>query len=213
MDSKFAFNKLMFVEMERRNILLSQRTCSSAAEEANQQQLNCSHFLARFLSSKHSPQKTKAQVSKCLFGRPEAGDTKRLEEQMFRRERMRGLNLYQFDIATNQAVNLTPPASPYIGQKGHTASDRVQEVTRNILERVGGGENQTETVIREQKERPSERKSLKRRSSDGDEDKEQQQQRSHSLDDESNGKNLWKEKERKLKSRQNAPTDHLVLEI
>lgn len=151
MDSKFAFNKLLFVEMDRKNILLH-RSQSASSTEMHQNQVN-SHFLSHFLA-KGGPLKTKGSVSKCLFGRPEAGETKRLEQQMFHQERIRALNLYQFDVATQQPVNLTPPASPYIGHTQlNSVSDRLQfpidtkgqeqkesgsvdSVSRSALERV-----------------------------------------------------------------------------
>lgn len=124
MDSKFAFNKLLFVEMDRKNILLH-RSQSASSTEVHQNQVN-SHFLSHFLA-KGGPLKTKGSVSKCLFGRPEAGETKRMEQQMFHQERIRALNLYQFDVATQQPVNLTPPASPYIGHTQlNSVSDRLQ---------------------------------------------------------------------------------------
>lgn len=218
MDSKFAFNKLMFVEMDRKNILLNRRTTTSSCQ-VNQDN---SYFLSRFLSGP----KTKGSVSKCLFGRPEEGETKRLEQQMFHQERMRALNLYQFDMATQQPVNLTPPASPYIGNSCSSASDRVQLPVdervqqnqcrpRNILERESG-DAQIETVIMQDQSEEGQsveskdgeceginRRSLKRRSSEATEE-EDGEQMSHPMESSSNGKNPFGIKiQVKPKSRQN----------
>lgn len=70
---------------------------------------------------------------------------------MLHQERIRALNLYQFDIATQQPVNLTPPASPFIGHHRNTrrASDRMQETSESVQERVNSERivDQTETVI------------------------------------------------------------------
>lgn len=47
---------------------------------------------------------------------------------MLHKERMRALNMYQFDIVTQQPVNLTPPASPYIGHHNNiTATQRIRQ--------------------------------------------------------------------------------------
>ena len=160
MDSKFAFNKLKFVEMDRRNILLNRRPTNTSTSSEVQHQVNSS-FLSRFLSV--APPKTKGSVRKSLFGRPEEGETKRLEERMFHQERIRALNLYQFDLVTQQPVNLTPPASPFIGHQPHSAeSDRVQCPVEDPQ-----GEQQAETVILKEQ-----RLSGKRRSSEAEEEVE-----------------------------------------
>lgn len=218
MDSKFAFNKLLFLEMDRKNILLNRRTTfTSSSSDVHQNQVNSS-FLHHFLGKATNPQKTKGSVSKCLFGRPEAGETQRMEEQMFHQQRMRALNLYQFDLATQQPMNLTPPASPYIGHTPSSASDRVQfpsdrqgqrrhgqeekrslgvgveDVARGALERVAVDDT---VIVRDTCEGGSSeaketnrinRTSLKRRSSDLNEDDEEEQQSSCPVDETSNGK-------------------------
>lgn len=171
--------------MDRKNILLNRRPMMSFS---NQNQSNSSH-LSHFLSAT----KTKGSVSKCLFGRPDEGDTQRLQTQMQHQERIRAINLYHFDIVAGQPVNLTPPASPYIGnQRLPAASDRVQHEQLqdrpsnservNALERneeiAIGDENQNEIVIVKcESSSPTchgiNRESLKRRSSEQNEGEEE----------------------------------------
>lgn len=196
MESKFAFNKLAFVEMDRKNILLNRRP-NSMMSFSNPNQSNSSH-LSHFLSAT----KTKGAVSKCLFGRPDEGDTQRLMGQMQLQERIRAINLYHFDIVAGQPVNLTPPASPYIGnqlpEQQPSNSERVNAPQGN--DQISDDVNQNEIVIVKEEESTSlgkcesssspsstclginNRKSLKRRSSERNEGEEEGEEfRLHSL--------------------------------
>lgn len=201
---EFAFNKLAFVEMDRRNILLNRRPTS----ESHQNQCNSS-FLSSFLKS---TTKSKGSISKCLFGRPDGGDTQRLMKQMQEQERTRARILYQFDIVTNQPVNLTPPASPYIGERSQSSSrnvnnfvDRVRESELVQVENQSNCSDDKETVIVNEKKEVEEksendggddesqfltsssigitnRTSLKRRSSERDQEEEEDDSRQECFD-------------------------------
>lgn len=79
-------------------------------------------------------------TKRCLFGSPAEGDTSRLVQEMFAQNRIRGMNLYNFDVQTGQPLNLTPPASPYIGN----ATGSVQPPPPTP--RVGVEEKESEVV-------------------------------------------------------------------
>lgn len=90
---------------------------------------------------------------RCLFGVPSESETQALSDEMFARERARGLSKYLFDVATGRPVQETPPNSPQIGMgaclvsRGHNVESADIQAKEAVQARGSEKENQLDSVI------------------------------------------------------------------